>query len=86
MPLNHSENITLACLSICSSFLYTKHLIKWPSGSISCMHGSREGEGVGPTRPENHKNIGFLSNTGPDLLVNNYATKPEFNVGPPSAC
>ena len=30
----------------------------------------------------NHKNIGFLSNTGPDPLKNHKATKPEFNVGP----
>ena len=31
---------------------------------------------------ENHKAIGFLSNTGPDLLENHKATKPAFNVGP----
>ena len=36
---------------------------------------------------ENHKNLGFLSNTGPDPLTNHKATKPEFNVGPSSvAC
>ena len=29
-----------------------------------------------------HKNIGFLSNTGPDPLKNHKTTKPEFNVGP----
>ena len=34
---------------------------------------------------ENHKNVGILSNTGPDLLKNHKATKPAFNVGPPSA-
>ena len=34
-----------------------------------------------PTR-KNHKNIGFLSNTGPDPLNNHKATKPAFNVGP----
>ena len=33
---------------------------------------------------ENHKNIGFLSNTGPDPLKNHKATKPGFNVGPSS--
>ena len=31
------------------------------------------------------KNIGFLSNTGPDPLKNHKATEPEFNVGPSSA-
>ena len=47
------------------------------------MRGSRGegGPGVGPLL-ENHKNIGFLSNTGPDPLKNHKATKPAFNVGP----
>ena len=35
--------------------------------------------------PENQKNIGFLSNTGRDLMKNHKATKPELNVGPSSA-
>ena len=40
----------------------------------------------GPHSPlKNHKKIGFLSNTGPDLLKNHKATKPAFNVGPLSA-
>ena len=34
---------------------------------------------------KNHKNIGFLSNTGPDPLKNYKAAKPAFNVGPSSA-
>ena len=34
---------------------------------------------------KNHKNVGFLSNTGPDPLKNHNATKPAFNVGPLSA-
>ena len=44
--------------------------------------------GTGGLHPplENYKNIGFLSNTGPDLLKNHKATKPAFNVGPSSAC
>ena len=37
------------------------------------------------TALKNHKNLGFLSNTGPDPLKNYKATKPAFNVGPPSA-
>ena len=44
------------------------------------------GQGVRtPPPPENHKNEGFLSNTGPDPLANHKATKPAFNVGPSSA-
>ena len=40
----------------------------------------------GPTFPlENHKNIGFLSNTGPDPLKNHKATKLAFKVGLSSA-
>ena len=31
--------------------------------------------------PKNHKNIGFLSNTGPNPLENHNAAKPAFNVG-----
>ena len=38
-----------------------------------------------PPPPKNHKNIGFLSNTGPDPLKNHKAAKPAFNFGPSSA-
>ena len=49
------------------------------------MRKSRGGTG-GPTSPlENHKNIGFLSNTDPDPLKNLKATKPAFNGGLSSA-
>ena len=44
----------------------------------------RKGQGVW-TPAKNHKDKGFLSNTGPDPLQNHKATKPAFNVGPPSA-
>ena len=37
----------------------------------------------GPSK--NHKNVGFLSNSGPDPLKNYEATVPAFNVGPSSA-
>ena len=41
----------------------------------------------GPAPPfKNHKNIGSLSNTGPDPLTNQKAIKPAFNVGPSLAC
>ena len=38
-----------------------------------------------PSPLEKSQNIGFLSNIGPDLLKNHKATKPDFNVRPPSA-
>ena len=49
------------------------------------MGGSRGGDrGSGPPLL-NHKNIGFLSNTGPGPLKNHKAINPAFNVGPSSA-
>ena len=45
--------------------------------------GGGGGGGMGPLK--NHKNIGFLSNTGPDPLKIHKATKLAFNVGPTSA-
>ena len=43
----------------------------------------RRGGGQGVRTPlKNYKNIGFLSNTGPDPLKNHKATKPTFNVEP----
>ena len=45
------------------------------------MGGSRGGGDRGSGPPENHKNIGFLCNTGPGPLKNHKATKPAFNVG-----
>ena len=43
--------------------------------------GGGGGRGSGPTL-KNHKNIGFLSNTGPGPLKYHRATKPAFNIGP----
>ena len=49
----------------------------------------REGHGV-PIPLETHKNIEFLSNTGPDTLKNHKATKLAFQywaiIGPPAKC
>ena len=48
------------------------------------MRGSRGGgggRGSGPSL-KNHKNIGFLSNTGMDPLKNHKPTKQAFNIGP----
>ena len=48
------------------------------------VRGSRGGRGSAP-RLKNHKNIGFLSKTGPDPLKNHKTTKPSFNVRSSSA-
>ena len=45
-----------------------------------CVHGRNQKGDL-----KNHKNTGFLSNTGPDPLKNHKATKPAFNVGSSSA-
>ena len=42
--------------------------------------------GSGPPLKNKKKNIGFLSNAGPDPLKNHKATKPAFNIGQSSAC
>ena len=59
--------------------MYLSFIYLYPIG------GSREGAGVRTPPLKNHKNEGFLSNTGPDPLENHKATKPAFNVGPSSA-
>ena len=54
------------------------------------MRRSRwEGTGDPPPPLENHKAIGFLSNTGPHPLENHKESNLKFNVGPlsaPTAC
>ena len=45
------------------------------------MRRSRGGQGARTPTSENYKAIGLLSNTGPDLLENQKAIKPTFNVG-----
>ena len=58
------------------------------TNSVKCMGGSSGGGGGGYKGSglplKNHKNIGFLSNIGPDTQNNHKATKPAFNVGPSS--
>ena len=51
------------------------------------MHGRVQSGGPDPPPPplKNHKNIGFLTNTGPDPLKNHKATQPALNGGPSSA-
>ena len=55
--------------------------------NIYHVHGRiQRGEpGVRPAPLKNHKNIGFLGNTGPDPMENHKASKPALYVGPPSA-
>ena len=49
----------------------------------ACADPEGGGQGVRIPHPrKNHRNIGFLSKTGPYLLKNYKATKPVFNVGP----
>ena len=56
-----------------------------PGKTTLCMYGPRGWDrGSGPSI-KNQKNVGFLSNTGPDPLKNHKATKSAFNVGPSSA-
>ena len=46
------------------------------------MGGGGGGGGQGVWTPlKNHKNVGFLSNTGPDPLKNHKATKPDSMLG-----
>ena len=58
-------------------------------GAVSCADpkGGGGGGGVGqgvwiPPPPENHTNIGCLSNADPYPLKNHKSAKPAFNVGP----
>ena len=46
-----------------------------------CADPERVAQGV-QTPLKNHKNIGFLSNAGPDPLTNRKSAKPAFIVGP----
>ena len=59
-----------------------------PEGGGGGGGGGEEGNGPPPPqkkKKKNHKNLGFLCNTGPDPLKNHQATKPAFNVGQSSA-
>ena len=53
---------------------------------VPCANPEWRGEGGGGRGSEkNHKNIGFLNNTGPDPKKKYKAFKPAFNVGPTPA-
>ena len=81
-------------------FIYSKensncinwHLLASISAFIKHVRIQRGEQGVRDPPPpppppplKNHKNIGFLINTGPDPLKNRKATKPAFKVGTSSA-
>ena len=53
--------------------------------TLSICADPEVGGGGGGGGLKNHKNIGSLSNTGPDPLKDHKSTKPEFSVGPSSA-
>ena len=53
------------------------------STHMPCADPER-GTGGPPPILKNHKNIEFLSNTGPHPLKNHIATNPAFNAGPSS--
>ena len=60
----------------------TKQKVQILHARIQRWWGNR-GFGLPPLK--NHRKLGFLSNTGPELLKNHKATKSAFNVGPTSA-
>ena len=91
----HIIQLTYVRAHIFELILYSSHMLEltfWSSYSTahifysSHMGGFREWTG-GPDPPplKNHKNVGFLCNTGPDPLKNHKATKSASNVGPISA-
>ena len=57
------------------------------SSLVRACTDPEERGGLGVQTPlKNHKNIRFLSNTGPDPLNNHKGTTPAFNAGPSLAC
>ena len=54
------------------------------SGFLAHARIQRRGQGVRNSLLKNHKNIGFLSNTGSDPLKKHKATKPVFHDRPSS--
>ena len=76
--MRHTDKALLLA-SLCITAKYPR----MKSTSTSCADPEGGAGGLDPLK--NHKNIGFLSNTGPDSMKNHKATKPAFKVGPPSA-
>ena len=57
----------------------------WPTSWADPEVGTGGPDPPPPPPPVNHKNIGFLGNTGPNPLKNHKATNPALNVWPSSA-
>ena len=58
----------------------------WQRSTLIAWADLEGGQGVRTPSPlKNHKNIGFLCNTGPDPLKNHKATKPAI-IGPQAKC
>ena len=68
--------IKTVCLSQCAEIL--SYLVLAVYDYPPCTDPEGRGGG-GP--PNNHKNIGFVSNIGLDPLIIHKATKPAFNIG-----
>ena len=68
--------------------MYTNNIFEACTTTVAYIYISKpEGEQGVQTPPplKNHKNVGFLSNTGRDPQKNHKVTKPPFNIGPSSA-
>ena len=74
---------TFSDVIICAGIQQTVQFDMYACHSIGSqgMGGSSGGQGV-RTPLKNHKNKGYLSNTGQEPLKNHKATKPAFNVRP----
>ena len=84
--LNHTQNKCLNQWIGMDSKFYVQNVgLSEPMLLINCseyhVRIQRGDRGSGPPL-KNHKNIGFLSNSGPDPLKNYEATEPAFNGGP----
>ena len=75
---------TCVCTGLSEPLLFA-NAISTKISYTGYFHAQIQRGDKGPYPLENHKAIGFLSNTGPDPLENRKATKPAFNVGPKSA-
>ena len=65
---------------------YTSHANSDETPQNEAYHARIQIGDMGSRHPlKNHKNIGFLSNTGPDPIKSHKALKLAFNVGPSSA-
>ena len=67
----------------CNRDLFYQKVFQLYRSVEQSMRGSREKGAATPPPPwKSHKNIGFLSTTGPDHLKNHKTTKPAFDIGP----